>query len=131
MIWRMYQAKWRILDALQRKAINVSQIVTKRPDEWIKYDMDIKVLLCKEEKKWIVTFKLRDDVRHLRKLAGDIFNLAESSVILQYYDNEFIIKEWIDAEEDFKPSDKKFEVITEMNEVSLGKWNVRYYTYMC
>ena len=65
--------------------------------------MDIKVLLCKEERKWIVIFKLGDDVRHLRKLAGDIFNLAESSVILRYYNNES--DEWIDAEQDFKPSD--------------------------
>ena len=81
--------------------------------------MDIKVLLCKEERKRIVTIQLGDDVRYLKKLAVEAFNLTESSVTvtLQYYDTDF--KEWIDAEDDYNPSDKeKFNVVAQKNEVS-------------
>ena len=36
---------------------------------------------------------------------------------LQYYDSDF--KEWIDAEDDYNPSDKeKFNIVTQKDEVS-------------
>ena len=42
--------------------------------------MEIKVLLCKEERKWVVTIQLGDDDRYLKKLAVEAFNLAKSKV---------------------------------------------------
>lgn len=84
--------------------------------------MEIKVLLCKEERKRVVSIQLGDDVRYLKKLAVETFNLAESSVTLQYYDTDF--KEWIDAEDDYNPSDKeKFNVVAQKDEVSQVKIN--------
>ena len=53
----------------------------------------------------------------MKKLAVEAFNLASSSVTLQYYDTDF--EEWIDAEDDYVPSDKeKFNIITQKDEVS-------------
>ena len=79
--------------------------------------MEIKVLLCKDERKRIVTIQIGDDVRYLKKLAAEAFNLADSSVILQYYDTDF--NEWIDAEDDYNPSDReKFNVVAQKDEVS-------------
>ncbi len=79
--------------------------------------MEIKVLLCKEERKRVVTIQLGDDVRYLKKLAVEAFNLAESSVTLQYYNTDFM--EWIDAEDDYNPSDKeKFSILVQKDEVS-------------
>lgn len=79
--------------------------------------MEIKVLLCKDERKRIVTIQIGDDVRYLKKLAAEAFNLADSSVTLQYYDTDF--NEWIDAEDDYNPSDReKFNVVAQKDEVS-------------
>ena len=79
--------------------------------------MEIKVLLCKDERKRIVIIQIGDDVRYLKKLAAEAFNLADSSVILQYYDTDF--NEWIDAEDDYNPSDReKFNVVAQKDEVS-------------
>ena len=79
--------------------------------------MDIKVLLCNGDRKRVVTIQLGDDVGHLKKLAEEAFNLAESSAKLQYYDDDF--QEWIEAEDIYNPSDKeKFNVILQKDEVS-------------
>lgn len=80
--------------------------------------MEIKVLLCKNERKRIVTIQVGDDVRYLKKLAVEAFNLAaDSSVTLEYYDTDF--DDWIEAEDDYNPSDKeKFNVVVKKDEVS-------------
>ena len=68
--------------------------------------MEIKVLLCKNERKRIVTIQVGDDVRNLKKLAVEVFNLAaDSSVTLEYCDTDF--DDWIEAEDDYNPSDKE------------------------
>ena len=82
--------------------------------------MDIKILLCKEYRKQVVTVELGDDVAYWKKIAVEAFDLAKLSMILQYHDNDF--HERVDGKDDFIPPDKtKFKVLTEMDEVSLEK----------
>ena len=72
--------------------------------------MEIKVLLCKNERKRIVTIQVGDDVHYIKKLAVEVFNLAaDSSVTLEYYDTDF--DDGIEAEDDHNPSDEKFNVV--------------------
>lgn len=74
----------------------------------------VKVLLCRDTSKKIVTVLDGEDVH---EVAAKVFDLPETDFILQYYDRDF--EEWVDVEEGYVPINKeKINIVMARKEVS-------------
>lgn len=65
----------------------------------------VKVLLCKAERKKIVSFNTRDDIRNIAAEAFDLPKSNLSYLVLQYFNKDF--EEWVDMPSDYIPAHKE------------------------